>query len=444
MLDNHSKIALEPRKTLLQVKNVSQNYLTGSGEQGPAVLEDVSLTLKEDEIVGLLGRSGCGKSSLLRIVSGLVKPASGDVNYLGRPVEGPVDGVAMVFQSFALFPWLSVLANVELGLRARKVPSDEARRRALKAIDLIGLDGFESAFPKELSGGMRQRVGFARALVVHPNILLMDEPFSALDVLTAETLRTDLLDLWVEGRMPIKSILMVTHNIEEAVLMCNRIIILSSNPGRIDAEIQVGLQHPRNRLDPEFRQLVDKIYALMTKRPEPAPLSRDGAFPGLGFAMALPQVSTNTLAGMIEEIAAEPYNGRAALPELADSLQMEVDELFPVGETLQLLRFAEFEEGDIKLTPAGARFADAETDVRKRLFGDHLLSYLPLAARIKLILEERPSHTARSTRFLEELEDYMSEEYAEKTLKSVVNWGRYGELFAYDEATETFSLENPQ
>jgi NitT/TauT family transport system ATP-binding protein len=444
MLDNHAKTALATHKTLLEVQNVSQHYLTGSGERGPAVLENVSLTLKEDEIVGLLGRSGCGKSSLLRIVSGLIKPASGELKYLDHPVDGPVDGVAMVFQSFALFPWLSVLANVEIGLRARKVPRDEARRRALKAIDLIGLDGFESAFPKELSGGMRQRVGFARALVVHPNILLMDEPFSALDVLTAETLRTDLLDLWVEGRMPIKSILMVTHNIEEAVLMCNRIIVLASNPGRIAAEIWVTLQHPRNRLDPEFRQLVDKIYALMTKRPEPAAPSRDGAFPGLGFAMALPRVSTNTLAGMIEEIAAEPYHGRADLPALADSLQMEVDELFPVGETLQLLRFAEFEEGDIKLTAAGARFADAETDVRKKLFGDHLLAYLPLAARIKLVLEERPSHTARATRFLEELEDYMSEDYAEITLKSVVNWGRYGELFAYDETTATFSLENPQ
>ncbi len=444
MLDAVAKTSLDARSPLLEVKNVSQHYHTGSGELGPAVLDNVSLLLKEDEIVGLLGRSGCGKSSLLRIVSGLVRPASGDVTYLGAPVDGPVDGVAMVFQSFALFPWLSVLANVELGLRARKVPKEEARRRALKAIDLIGLDGFESAFPKELSGGMRQRVGFARALVVHPNILLMDEPFSALDVLTAETLRTDLLDLWVEGRMPIKSILMVTHNIEEAVLMCNRIIVLASNPGRIAAEIKVTLQHPRNRLDPEFRQLVDKIYALMTKRPEPATAGRDGAFPGLGFAMALPRVSTNTIAGMIEEIAAEPYFGRADLPALADSLQLEIDELFPVAETLQLLRFAELEEGDIKLTNAGTRFADLETDARKKLFGDHLLAYVPLAARIKAVLEERPSHTARSTRFLEELEDYMSEDYADQTLKSIVNWGRYGEVFAYDETSETLSLENPQ
>jgi NitT/TauT family transport system ATP-binding protein len=444
MQDFNGRISYAGNKSLLEVSHVSQRYQTGAGEPGPAVLDDISLTLKENEIAGLLGRSGCGKSSLLRIVAGLISPSTGEVHYLGEPVCGPADGIAMVFQSFALFPWLTVLANVELGLRAKQMPKDEARRRALKAIDLIGLDGFESAFPKELSGGMRQRVGFARALVVHPNILLMDEPFSALDVLTAETLRTDLLDLWVEGRMDIKSILMVTHNIEEAVLMCDRILVLSSNPGRVAAEIPVKLQHPRNRLDPEFRQLVEKIYALMTKRPEPAVAGREGTFPGLGLAMALPRVSTNTLAGMIEEIAAEPYSGHADLPALADSLQMEVDELFPVAETLQLLRFAEIEEGDIKLTTAGFHFAEADVDVRKKLFGDHLLAYLPLATRIKQVLDERPTHSARSVRFLEELEDYMSEEYAERTLKSVVNWGRYGELFAYDETTETFSLENPQ
>jgi NitT/TauT family transport system ATP-binding protein len=429
-------------KPLLEVKDVCQSYLTGSGETGALVLDHVSLTLKEGEIVGLLGRSGSGKSSLLRIISGLAKPTSGEVTFRGEPVRGPFEEIAMVFQSAALFPWLSVLANVELGLRAKKVPEKEARSRALKAIDLIGLDGFESAFPKELSGGMRQRVGFARALVVNPNILLMDEPFSALDVLTAETLRTDLLDLWVEGRMPIKSILMVTHNIEEAVLMCNRIVVLASNPGRISAEIQVNLQHPRNRLAPEFRQLVDRIYALMTRRSETAQ-PREGMFPGLGLAMSLPEVSMETLAGLMETIAGPPYKGRADLPALADETSMAVDDLFPASETLQLLRFAEIEEGDIKLTPAGLRFAEAEVDARKKLFGEHLLAYVPLAARIRTVLDDRPSHSARKARFLEELEDFMSDDYAEQTLKSVIDWGRYGELFAYDETSETFSLENP-
>jgi NitT/TauT family transport system ATP-binding protein len=435
---------LAPPTTLLNLAHVSQSYIKGSGESGTPVLDDVSLTLREGEIVGMLGRSGCGKSTLLRIIAGLSRPTGGEVKFQGEDVRGPAEGVAMVFQSFALFPWLTVLDNVEIGLRAQGQTAEETRKRALAAIDLIGLDGFESAYPKELSGGMRQRVGFARALVVHPKILLMDEPFSALDVLTAETLRTDLLDLWSEGRMPIKSILMVTHNIEEAVLMCDRILVLASHPGRIADEIKVSLPHPRDRMDPEFRQLVEKIYARMTQRPDPKPAGRDHAAPGMGLGMALPRVSTNSLAGLLEELAAPPYDGRADLPHLADSLQLEVDELFPLGEMLQLLRFAEIEEGDIKLTPGGKRFVDADVDQRKKLFGDNMLAYVPLAARIRRVLDERPSHRAPATRFREELEDYMSEDYAERTMRSVINLGRYGELFAYDENAQAFSLENPQ
>ncbi|THD46168.1 MAG: nitrate/sulfonate/bicarbonate ABC transporter ATP-binding protein [Bradyrhizobium sp.] len=424
---------------LLDVKNVSQTYATGSGEAANPVLQDVSMSLREGEIVSLLGRSGCGKSTLLRLVSGLTRPTSGTVSISGEPVDGPAEGVAMVFQSFALFPWLTVLDNVEIGPRAQGVPLEETRKRALQAIDIIGLDGFESAYPKELSGGMRQRVGFARALVVQPKILLMDEPFSALDVLTAETLRTDLLDLWQEKRMPIKSILMVTHNIEEAVLMSDRILVLSSNPGRIAAEIAIKLPQPRDRLDPEFRQLVDRIYALMTQRPEPKAAAQSG-----GFSMPLPLVSTNSLAGMLEEIAAPPYNGQADLPHLADSLQLEIDDLFPLGETLQLLKLAEFAEGDIKLTPAGKRFVDMDVDQRKRLFAETLLANIPLAAHIKRVLDERPSHRAPAVRFREELEDHMSEDYAERTLRAIINLGRYSELFAYDENAQAFSYENPQ
>jgi NitT/TauT family transport system ATP-binding protein len=430
------------RPPLLDVAHVSQSFAKSSGEQGSPILKDVSLTLRAGEIVALLGRSGCGKSTLLRLISGLTRPTEGAVSLDGKPVDGPAEGVAMVFQSFALFPWLTVLDNVEIGLRATGVNEIEARKRALKAIDTIGLDGFESAYPKELSGGMRQRVGFARALVVQPKILLMDEPFSALDVLTAETLRTDLLDLWHEKRLNIESILMVTHNIEEAVLMCDRILVLASHPGRISAEIANPLPHPRDRLDPEFRNLVEKIYALMTQRPEPKPL-QTGPASGPNLGIALPRVSTNSIAGMIEEIAAPPYHGQADLPHLADSLQMEIDDLFPLGETLQLLKFAEFADADIKLTPLGRRFADMDVDQRKKVMGEQLLANIPLAAHIKRVLDERPSHRAPATRFREELEDYMSEDYAERTLRAIITLGRYGELFAYDENAQAFSYEDP-
>ena len=409
------------------------------------MLDDVSLTIHEGEIVGLLGRSGSGKSTLLRIIAGLMPATAGDVRWCGRPVAGPCEGLSMVFQNFALFPWLTVLENVEIGLEAIGVPGPERRRRALEAIDLIGLDGFESAYPKELSGGMRQRVGFARALVIHPRLMLMDEPFSALDVLTAETLRTDLIDLWIEGRLPIQSILMVTHNIEEAVLLCDRLLIFSSNPARVAAEIKIDLPHPRNRLDPEFRRLVDDIYARMTNRAQAEKAERRApvGFAGTGVGMALPRVSTNKLAGLMEALAGPPYNGKADLPHIAATLQMEVDDLFPVAETLQLLRFAEITEGDIRLTEPGRRFVELDVDTRKRLFADHLLAYVPIGALIKRVLDERPSHRARFSRFREELEDFMSEDFAEATLRAVISWGRYAELFAYDEESGQFSLENP-
>ncbi len=428
---------------LLQCTDVRKAFPKPDGAE-LLVLEGMNLELYEGQIVGLLGRSGSGKSTLLRLIAGLSEPTSGDVMYLGAPISGPAAGIAMVFQSFALFPWLTVFENVALGLEAQRMPRPEIRKRSLAAIDLIGLDGFESAYPRELSGGMRQRVGFARALVVHPNILLMDEPFSALDVLTAETLRTDFLDLWAEGRMPIKGVILVTHNIEEAVLMCDRILVFGSNPGRILSEIKVALPQPRNRLDPSFRELVESIYVEMTARPKTAPGGgRHERFPGLGIGSILPQVSTNLLAGLMEAVAAAPFNGNADLPKIASDLQMEIDELFPVAETLQMLRFAEVEGGDLKLMEEGLAFAHAELDARKHIFLRHLLSYVPLAAHIRRVLDERASHSARKSRFIDELEDFMSEEAADQTLRAVVRWARYAEAFAYDDENAMFSLENP-
>jgi NitT/TauT family transport system ATP-binding protein len=433
-------------RSLLEISHVRQAYSKGTGAE-LLVLEDINLDLKSNEILGLLGRSGSGKSSLLRIIAGLSRPVSGELKWRGRPLTGPSQGIAMVFQSFALFPWLTVLENVEIGLEPLGVPAAERRSRSVAAIDLIGLDGYESAYPRELSGGMRQRVGFARALVVHPELLLMDEPFSALDVLTAETLRTDLVELWQEKKLPLSSILLVTHNIEEAVLMCDRIIIFAANPGRIAHEIAVPFPHPRDRADPAFRAMVDDIYGRMTnpfdpklKAEQPTPETAANQ----GVRMGLESVSTNLLAGLMEELAGPPFEGRADLPELADDLQMEIDELFPLAESLQLLRFAEVAHGDILLSEAGRRFVDSDSDGRKRLFGQQLLAHVPIVALIRRVLDERPSHMAPYRRFSEELEDVMSEDYADETMQAAINWGRYAELFAYDEQSQTFSLENPE
>jgi NitT/TauT family transport system ATP-binding protein len=428
---------------LLEVQGVCKSFRKPDGDQ-LVVLEQVNLVLRPGEIVGLLGRSGSGKSTLLRQIAGLDAPSGGVVNYLGHPVVGPASGIAMVFQSFALFPWLTVLENVQLGLEAQGVAEAEMRKRSLQAIDLIGLDGFESAYPRELSGGMRQRVGFARALVVHPNILLMDEPFSALDILTAETLRGDFLNLWGEGQLPIKAVLLVTHNIEEAVQMCDRLLIFSTNPGRVVGEIAVDLPQPRHAEDPRFRALIERVYVEMTTRPRgevrTGPKER---FPGTGIGTVLTHVSSNVLTGLIETLAATPYNGKADLPVLAEEQHLEVDELFPAAEALQMLRFAEVEGGDIRLTEPGLEFARSETDERKKLFARHLITYVALAAHIRRVLDERASHSAPKSRFFDELEDYMAEEGAEETLRTIVSWGRYGEVFAYDDHAQAFSLENP-
>ncbi len=428
---------------LLEVRGCRQSYHKDSSAD-LLVLDNVNVSIASGEIVGLLGRSGSGKSTLLRIVAGLLTPTAGEVLWQGKPVTGPAAGVAMVFQSFALFPWLTVQENVELGLEAQGIARDEREQRGEAAIDLIGLGGYASAYPKELSGGMRQRVGLARALVVHPDLLLMDEPFSALDVLTAETLRTDLIDLWSEGKLPVKSVLIVTHNIEEAVLLCDRILVFSSNPGRVASELTVPFAHPRNRLDPAFRQMVDDIYALMTRRVPVPTHAATAASPAqdVTFATPLHPVSTNLLAGLIETLAGAPYDGRADLPALAGTLQLEADELLPLGEALQLLNLGVLEEGDIKLTDIGRDFALGDTDSRKTIFASALRAHVPLVSAIRRTLDERWNHRASAVRFRDELEDHMSPDYAEDTLRTAIAWGRYAELYNYDEEAAQFSLED--
>ncbi len=423
---------------LLCAETVSKTYKTPD-HIGRLVLDRLDFTLEEGEIVGILGQSGSGKSTFLRILAGLVPPSEGRVSYRGAPVLAPVHGVAMVFQSFALFPWLTVLGNVELGLEAIGVAGGERRRRAVEAIDLIGLDGFESAYPKELSGGMRQRVGFARALVVNPDILLLDEPFSALDVLTAETLRNDLLDLWRERRIPTKGIVFVSHNIEEAVEVAERILIFDSDPGRIRAEIPVPLTRPRSPESAPFRHIVDQVYTLLTTGRG----GRRGAkAEAIGIGYRLPDAGVQRLSGLIDTLLEAPYQGRADLPQLAESENLSVDALFPLIDTLQLLGFAHVSAGDIELTARGRDYADADILARKEIFADSVLKQVPLAAHIRRVLDERPGHRAPSARFLRELEDHLSEEEARRVLDTVIGWGRHAEIFAYDYDSEVLSLEN--
>jgi len=429
------------RDPLLRISHVSREFPRPSGGS-QVVLEDIDFALAEGEIIGLLGRSGCGKSTLLRIIAGLVAATRGEVLFLGHAIREPTKGIAMVFQTFALLPWLTVLQNVQAGLDAQQVPEPEARRRALSAVGLIGLSGFENAYPRELSGGMRQRVGFARALVVEPDLLLMDEPFSALDVLTAETLRSDLIDLWSERKLAIRAILMVTHNIEEAVFMCDRILVMSSNPGRIGAEIAVPLPHPRNRLDPAFRTIVDDIYGRMTAGPAPARGTKNAA-PTASLTSWLPVIGAPRIVGLTETLAEPPFDGSAELSALAAHLHLNVAGLFLVAEVAQMLGFAELREGTLHLTAAGRALAGSGIQNRSGLFAAHLLRTVPLAAYIRRVLEERPSHQAPRSRFLEELEDHLGTNDAEHTLTAVTGWGRYAEVFFYDHKQRLFSLIRP-
>lgn len=399
----------------------------------------------ENEIVALLGKSGAGKSTLMRMIAGLIKPSSGQVNYRGQTVTEPVQGIAMVFQNFALLPWLTVLQNVELGLEALGIDKKQRRKRALKAIDTIGLDGFESAYPKELSGGMRQRVGFARALVVDPELLLMDEPFSALDVLTSESLKSDLMDLWLAKRTRTKGILFVTHNIEEAAMMADKIIIFTGNPGRIRAELAVSSPLPRNPEDPHFRKLVDDIYSLMTTSERKRVRQQAGVdFQKMELGYRLPDVEISELIGFVDALSSEDTSGPIDLPMLSETLHLEDDSLFQLSEALEILNFAAVSKGDITLTALGKEFANGSIQERKKLFATQLENRVPLAKHIRETLDNRTNHKENEQYFLAELQEQLTETEAERVLTVMIDWGRYAEIFAYDYDSGMLSLENPK
>lgn len=423
------------RNVLIELNSVAKSFRSADGAPR-AVLDAVNFSLAEGEIVALLGKSGSGKSTLLRIIAGLIPADAGKAAYRGQGIHGPAAGIAMVFQSFALFPWLTVQQNVELGLEAQGVPAEEREKRADAMLELIGLAGFSGALPRELSGGMRQRVGIARALVTDPDVLLMDEAFSALDVLTGETLRNDILDLWDSNQILTKGILIVSHNIEEAVMMADRIIILSSDPGRIRSEIQIDLPRPRNADSAEVRVLIDEVYGLMTMRP----VQEAAAVPVTHPGYRLPETDVSHIEGVLELLAGAPFNGRADLPQLAEEAELSDEELFPAYEALGLLGLALVEKGDITITPLGRRYAEAEHTLRQEIFGQQLLTHVPLVSHIRQRLEKEASGTLPEKPFLELLEEFLKEEEAKRVLEIAIEWGRYGEVYEYDFHTGRLKL----
>ena len=452
---------------LIRVEHVSKSFPLPDGKGEFTVLSEVDLSIHAGEVVALLGRSGSGKSTLLRIMSGLIRPSQGVVLSHGEPLRGANRHLAMVFQSFALLPWLTVQQNVELGLEARRVPRAERRARALKAIDIVGLDGFENAYPKELSGGMKQRVGFARAFVLEPEVLFMDEPFSALDVLTAENLRGEIDDLWNAGSFPSRSILIVTHNIEEAVYLADRVVILGANPGHVRGELPIRLPRPHDRSNPRLKALVDYIYTVMTNpdldisgEPEdvdsspvvvqdPAPTTPSAAAGSSAtpaakptvspFARPLPHVRVGGISGLLELIA-EQGDGLRDIPRLAERLQLEVDDLLPLLDAAVLLGFAEVADGDVLLTPIGRDFATTTILRSKDLFRQQALGRIPVMSSILHTLQEKENGSMRADFFLGIWDDYFPLQEAERQLATAVDWGRYGELFEYDAGEGRLSL----
>jgi NitT/TauT family transport system ATP-binding protein len=441
-----NEVSTTTGEAIIRAEGIEKYYAQPS-QNRIQVISATDLQIVPGEILALLGPSGSGKSTMLRMLTGLSKPSAGQVYWHGQPIAETEINVSIVFQSFALFPWLTVLENVEAPLQARGVNPEERRDRSLRMLDTVGLDGFQAAYPKELSGGMRQRVGFARALVVEPEVLFMDEPFSALDVLTAENLRSELLELWAKKTMPTKSIFIVTHNIEEAVLLADRIIVLGRNPGHIRTDFKVQLAQPRDRKSEPFTQLVDYIYKVLTK-PDVAPTQAPDSTGKrvrdqrqMHYQM-LPHARPGGMAGLLELLLDK--GGRDDIYRLADDLAFEIDDLLPIVDAAQLLGFLKVEEGDAAITETGAEFANSEILRQKELFREAAQTHVLLLRQISRALEAKSDHTVPEDFFLDMLDEQFSEEESLRQLETAVNWGRYAELFDFDASRRRFVLPEVQ
>jgi NitT/TauT family transport system ATP-binding protein len=429
---------LPPPETIIEGRQIEKCYAQPDGGQ-IQIIAPMDLSVESGIICALLGPSGSGKSTLLRILSGLTAPSSGTVLVHGQPLNGRTPNIGMVFQSFALFPWLTVLDNVEAPLIARGLEHSDRHRQAVQALALVGLKGFENAYPKELSGGMKQRVGFARALAVNPEVLFMDEPFSALDVLTAENLRGELMELWIKRQIPTKSIFLVTHNIEEAVLLADRVIVLGTHPAKIRADFRISLPQPRDRKSAEFLIFVDYIYKVMTQ-PElefgpvtKLPTPRKASF------QVLPHATAGGMAGLLEFL--NDRGGKEDMYHLAEELLMEVDDLFPIVDEAVMLGFADSTQGDVRITPAGKEFAEADIITRKKLFRQAVLSHVTLIQQIRNALEKKSDRAVPLEFFRDVLDEHLSQEEVQRQLDTALNWGRYAEIFTYDSQTDRLLLD---
>jgi len=422
---------------LLELRHVSQVYR--SGERRFYAVQDVNLQLSAGEFVCLLGPSGCGKSTLLRIIAGLQPPSEGQVLYDGEPLRGINPHTAIVFQTFALFPWLTVLENVEVALKARSVPPNVRTSRAVDLLDRVGLDGFESAYPRELSGGMRQKVGFARAMAVEPDLLCLDEPFSALDVLSAEALRGELLELWTGGKIPTRAILMVTHSIEEAVFMADRVVLMNKDPGRVVTEMAISLPHPRQRKSPAFLEAVDRVYATLAGQTQAEEIELGSAPGEPGATRALPNISINDLAGLLERLGEEAGRPRD-IYRLAEDLHVDSDHLLHLTEAAELLGFAVIAHGDISLTPLGETFAEASILARKEIFATRIRR-LPLFKWLMAMLRAAENQRLKREVIQTALELEYPPERAEQQIETAIAWGRYAEIIAYDDSDEVLYSE---
>jgi NitT/TauT family transport system ATP-binding protein len=422
---------------IIAIRQVEKSFRQPEGRM-IQVIAPTDLSLEAGTITALLGPSGSGKSTLLRILSGLAEPSAGEVTWHGKPMAECRPNVAIVFQSFALFPWLTVLENVEAPLLARGASHVVRHRQALRALATVGLKGFENAYPKELSGGMKQRVGFARALAVEPEVLFMDEPFSALDVLTAENLRGELMDLWLARKIPTRSIFIVTHNIEEAVQLADRVIVLGRNPARIRADFRVALPQPRDRKSVSFLLYVDYIYKVMTQPElELAPPSAAGVAAKVRAQM-LPHARPGGITGLVELLM--DRGGTEDLYHVADDLHLEVDDLLPIVEATTLLGFAKAREGDVEITPQGKAFAEADIDAKKNLFREAALAHVDLLQQMRKTLESKSNGSMPLQFFHDLLDEHFSEADTEKQIETALNWGRYGEVFTYDPETDRLHL----